>query len=149
MPNGLSKWNAGPYPWYINVRQQFYLLLQRIESHATFGTAKQLPVITEISIHSSTLLLCAMVTSTLQSSSWSSYLINMQCIYLKKRGTYITIVIQYAHTQLIDEREQVKQLSKNSINWLWSVSIITNLKAHNNTYCLANSIASLDMPNNS
>ena len=26
MLNGLSKWHTGPYPWYINVRQQFLSL---------------------------------------------------------------------------------------------------------------------------
>ena len=61
-------------------------------------------------------------------------------------------------TFLTDESEQMKQLSKNNINELWSLSIIqshrhANLKVCNNTHCLRAGlpalIVSLDMPNNS
>ena len=57
-------------------------------------------------------------------------------------------------TFLTDECKQVKQLSKNSINTLWSLSII---QSHRQawkyvitlTVGMATSIASLDMPKNS
>ena len=57
-------------------------------------------------------------------------------------------------TFLTDESKQVKQLNKNSINMLWSLSII---QSHRQTWKyiitltvgMATNIASLDMPKNS
>ena len=121
--NGLSKWHAGPYPCYINLRQQFLsLYYKKITENREPCNIRhcQIPVIAEISIDSSTVLLYALVVFYIV-MYWSTLYVNTQCIYLKKRVTYITTV-KCSH--LNDESEQVKQLSKSSINRLWSLSII-------------------------
>ena len=127
MPNGLSKWNAGPYPWYIIVRQQFiyyYRELRAMQHLALPSTCHRWNLYSP----KYTVTLC--ISKFLHCNAWSSYL----AMHLPEKERYVHHYCNTVCSHLIDESEQVKQLSKNSINRLWSLLIIANLKAHNNTY---------------